>query len=861
LCTRSATLDPASVATMKLRITLMFAIVAASACAFAPTHAAAAAAGILAPTWSSTISVNGNAGPASTVAKGSTGGATVADLFGDGRKQIVVGSPDGSVSVLDGSTGVELAGWPQYTHGAIHTNPSVADLNNDGHQEVIATSESGRIYVWNADGSLFPGWPQHTVLPGPNVLPGFYGGVAVGDLFGDGNKELVAAAWDQHLWAWNKNGAVLSGFPIHLYDTAWDTPALVDLEHTGHLDIVVGFDSSGPPYDPHPSGGEVWAFRPTGCPAGLHRPIPSCEIPGWPKTFDQVAWASPAAVDLLNNGQTDIVEGTGFNFPSPRGHYVSAWTAAGGPIAGFPALTAGMNMASPAVGDLTGTGQREVVELSSTGQLYAWDRNGAALPGWPVVLAGTIASNPIIGPIDATHNGVWIIDGKTLKAFNSLGALVWTYAGPDAVGAAAPTIADLGNGSLSVVTVEQASVSDFQSWSVRAFPILSTHKMLEGAWPTFHGNGQSTGTLRPSATLTALGGPQNNTAMTINWTLDAGSVPASSYALWARDTVGGVWSIYTRTSTTSTQFFGVPGHSYDFAIQAGDADPGLSIAGAATTSFAAGAVSSTPFKEMYAVDGHGLLHAGSSAPIVNASSWPAWDIVRGLALAPGGLGGYLLDAYGGVHPFGNAPPVIAPAYWGGWDITRSIVLCSNGHSGYVLDGWGNLHPFAQNGTVMPPAVTLTGYWPGWDIARDVQLRDDQSGYVLDGWGGLHEFGTLGALPPKMVVSGFWPGWNIAHRFALDAAGTGGLVLDGWGGLHPFGTTPAQTPATPSVFGYWPGWDIARGVVFDPGSTAQGYTVDGWGGMHPFGSAPLGPPAAVTSLTVTPGGIVNQLAIS
>ncbi len=858
MCTRSLTLDPASVAPMKLRIALMFTLVVASACALLPNHAAAAVAGILSPTWSSTISVNGNSGPASTVARGSNGGATVADLFGDGRKQIVVGFPDGSVSVLDGSTGLELAGWPQYTHGAIHTNPSVADLNNDGHQEVIATSESGRIYVWNADGSLFPGWPQHTVLPGPNVLPGFFGGVAVGDLFGDGNKELVAAAWDQHLWAWNKNGAVLSGFPVHVYDTAWDTPALVDLEHTGHLDIVVGFDSSGPPYDPYQSGGEVWAFRPTGCPGGRYPPATNCQIPGWPKTFDQVPWSSPAAVDLLNNGQTDIVEGTGFNFPSPRGHYVSAWTAAGGPVVGFPAATAGMNMASPAVGDLKGTGQREVVQLSSTGQLYAWDGNGLALPGWPVALApvGTIAANPIIGPIDATHNGVWIIDGATLKAFNSAGALVWTYAGLDHVGAAAPAIADLGNGSLSVVTVDQATASDFQSWTVRAFPIPTTHKMLAGAWPTFHGNGQLTGTLLPSATLTVPAAFQASTAMTISWTRDAFSVPASSYTLWARDTAaGGVWSVYTRTSGLSTPFFGVPGHAYDFAIQAGDADPGLSIAGAVTTSFV-GAVSSTPFTEMYAVDGHGLLHAGSSAPIVNGSSWPAWDIVRGLALAPGGLGGYLLDAYGGVHPFGNAPPVNAPAYWSGWDITRSIVLRADGHSGYVLDGWGNLHPFGVIGD-MPPAVTLTGYWPGWDIARDVQLRaDGQSGYVLDGWGGLHEFGTAGALPPQVQVSGFWPGWDIAHRFALDSAGTGGLVVDGWGGLHPFGTTPAQTPVTPTTFAYWSGWDIARGVVLVPGSTTQGYVADGWGGMHPFGNAP-----AVTSLTISPGGIVKQLAIS
>jgi hypothetical protein len=39
--------------------------------------------------------------------------------------------------------------------------------------------------------------------------------------------------------------------------------------------------------------------------------------------------------------------------------------------------------------------------------------------------------------------------------------------------------------------------------------------------------------------------------------------------------------------------------------------------------------------------------------------WPAWDIARGIAVLPDGTGGYVVDAYGGAHPFGigtHAPP-------------------------------------------------------------------------------------------------------------------------------------------------------------------------------------------------------------
>ena len=73
-------------------------------------------------------------------------------------------------------------------------------------------------------------------------------------------------------------------------------------------------------------------------------------------------------------------------------------------------------------------------------------------------------------------------------------------------------------------------------------------------------------------------------------------------------------------------------------------------------------------------------------------------------------------------------------YWPGWDIARGLVLRSDDSGGYVLDGYGGLHPF---GTA--PAITSSVYWPGWDIARGVTLRNDNTGVdVVDGAGGLHE---------------------------------------------------------------------------------------------------------------------------
>jgi len=114
----------------------------------------------------------------------------------------------------------------------------------------------------------------------------------------------------------------------------------------------------------------------------------------------------------------------------------------------------------------------------------------------------------------------------------------------------------------------------------------------------------------------------------------------------------------------------------------------------------------------------------------NGNSYWGWDIARKVVIFPDGSGGYVLDGFGGLHPFGinGAPPVAATSvaatsYWPGWDIAPDIVLTpGNGnHSGYVLDGYGGLHPFhpTTDGSTMPGAIT-SAYW-GWDIARAVWL--------------------------------------------------------------------------------------------------------------------------------------------
>ena len=129
----------------------------------------------------------------------------------------------------------------------------------------------------------------------------------------------------------------------------------------------------------------------------------------------------------------------------------------------------------------------------------------------------------------------------------------------------------------------------------------------------------------------------------------------------------------------------------------------------------------------YVLDGFGGVHSfgiGRPRPVTPQLSgyWANWDIIRDIALIPGTHSGYVLDGYGDVHPFTPTGQTMPPglgigAYWAPWDIARSAWLLPGSTlaapQGYVLDGYGGLHPFG--GAPAPPSGP---YW-GRDIARNL----------------------------------------------------------------------------------------------------------------------------------------------
>ena len=277
-----------------------------------------------------------------------------------------------------------MSGWPVSAAGPTNRGGIYCNLDEDPELEIVYNI-GNKVYAWNIDGSDVTGWPK-SVSSSPSS-----GAPAYGDIDGDGFEEVVVSCQTPgtgntgKVYAFERDGSTVTGFPITCAGGPTRTPVLADLEDDGTMEIIVELRN--------------W---PNGFVSVYHGDGTIKE--GWPAAMDYIPASAVAVGDITGDGIPEIVAES----------YYKVWAFGinGDTIAGFP-YTAGadrvFSYSSPVIANMDGLGPNEILVgdhnlASGNGAVHIIKSDGTAYQGWP-----KFVSHWIYGPVsvaDINSNGI-----------------------------------------------------------------------------------------------------------------------------------------------------------------------------------------------------------------------------------------------------------------------------------------------------------------------------------------------------------------------------------------------------------------------------------------------------------------------
>ena len=214
------------------------------------------------------------------------GTPAIADVDNDTLPEIIVGSRDGNLYVME-ADGSFLPGFPFATGGDITSSPAIGDLDKDGFKEMVVPNGNFQVHAVDVNLNQPPGWPV-----GANMNLDYDASPALADLDGDTFLDVVVCAGNGTVFIFRgQNGQILPGWPFILYDSNGfkvglsSSPAVGNLDDDPEHEICFGAND-----------GNLYAFN-----------LDASLVDGFPIGTNNQIEGGPILWDIDDDGLTEVV--------------------------------------------------------------------------------------------------------------------------------------------------------------------------------------------------------------------------------------------------------------------------------------------------------------------------------------------------------------------------------------------------------------------------------------------------------------------------------------------------------------------------------------------------------------------------